>query len=1759
MGPGFGGTNVHIVMESFENPLSSESSSKAITLDGTSVFTPFTLSGISEKALTASLEAHLAYLHEKRGLLSLRNLAWTLQYKRSQFEYRWSTAARSHTELVQRLSEKLAAIKASQTTGSTNSTNGFIRGKCVRHPHILAVFPGQGAQYAAMGKGIIEASPSAWDIIDALDQALATLPLEDRPLWKLKDELFLDETQSRLHEAEISQPCTTAIQILLVISLKAAGIKLKAVVGHSSGEIGAAFAAGFISAEDAIRNAYYRGLHSGRTSKTGKQGAMLAVSVSAQEATALCNLPKSQGRITLAAINSSSDVTFSGSFDAIEELEAHLRDNGISTKRLSVNNAYHSKYMLRCSKLYETSLEKMDVGPAATNQNRAIWFSSARPGQQMVSVDPQYWSDNMKHPVFFKDAVSAAFKETGAPDLVLEIGPQPVLERAVRRTITEFDDSSPMYTGLLKRGSDAVTSLSGALGLIWSYFGHEAVDMASLDRMLSGLPQPKLVKGLPTYRWQYDKEYWWQSRYMRKQLQSTTPPTELLGPETHMSASHEARWRQFLDPKQSPWVLDHKIDGVAVLPAAAYVSMIVAAVQNKYGDSGIVSIDVTSLRLQQPVIFASEYAKVETILTMHGLKETFQHISGSITIDFCADQANNGLFTAVVGSFCVTLGKDNDRAYPELLNQPIDLVEVKPETFYRHATKKGLDYHGPFRNIISAKRKKDFATGEILLTPSETDIHPAVLDGLLQGANIAGSFPGASALPDIVMPSFIRRITIFPVRCKEIADRENLVHFQAVRIRYRESSGMLHCANIGVAIQFDGMALAPYRLTTAEDDVKMYSGIIWEPVGLSPQQQVDDVHLQAGEPAQRSNGNASPKDSLFSTDDGCDSCLTLSSTSLKSREPLMILGDMRSLSKELEKELSIAFEHVVCVSSLDDIDTETEIPYAILSLVELEEPMFLNMTRDRWQTIQRLFCEATDVLWLTTGIKSPKTVHAVYANMTIGLARCIRHELRHLRLRILDIDDVSSVTAQFLADAMIRWHNLTATGSTNADSAVHPELCYEGGLTYAPVIYRLRIMNERYNSQHRKIFRRVDPLKEAVELVQARPDTYSFQDVPRTTQSLQQDNHMFFEILQCTQFAFKIKGLGFLHLGICRNAERQLCLVALEKNWSLANVRHDWIFPCAISDSPSHMFLERIVASVVAQTVFDQSSDDGSTVLICPNSAWLSCIKSTAEQCSRSIVAITGNRGSKCEAVTYIPKEALDLAISERIPADTLTFINLSDRAEDKKLFERAREALQDRSVLFKDTDAIFRTRAILKSGDSGGTSKALDFLKRVAVGVSQNSSKHAPGANNTTEAQDEVQSDAYHPATAIMNWSQPTVQVPLRTASHAVRFTANRTYLIVGSSDIARSICEWMVKKGAKFLIMTSRNTNTVTAWAHDMRNKGVTLRLHSADITSEASLDHIVNTTKSPNAETEVALPALGGIIDLATVFRDGAFSNISYNAFKAVADVKAKGSLLLHNASAHESLEFFILTSSLSYMIGNPGQANYNAGNAFMASLARYRRSIGLPASVVHLGTVAGIGYMARQEFATQGNLIGDDVRSGVYPISERDLHQIFAEAVLASPVESALDPEIVTGLRDIESSVGHRLPFVQEPMFKNVVKDSSSTPSMPSFEATPQLPLREQLAFAIRSEGSAAGVSEAAFRTVRAALIEKLKALLQVSHIDDAKSVIDLGIDSLAVSEMESWVRTELRIRMQRSVFFGGSVRGVIENVVRRLDMDRVLGS
>ena len=184
-----------------------------------------------------------------------------------------------------------------------------------------------------MGKALLDGSPLFESIILECDRILASLP--DKPSWTIREEISRGRDSTNIYKAQYAQPLCTALQLGLVTVLDSWGLQPTAVVGHSSGEIASAYAAGLISLEEAIINAYYRGLVSRQVlNSTPPEGSMCAIGVGEDEARQI--LVKFMDRVQLAAINSPSSCTLSGDHEAIMEIINICKREGHFCRKLRV-------------------------------------------------------------------------------------------------------------------------------------------------------------------------------------------------------------------------------------------------------------------------------------------------------------------------------------------------------------------------------------------------------------------------------------------------------------------------------------------------------------------------------------------------------------------------------------------------------------------------------------------------------------------------------------------------------------------------------------------------------------------------------------------------------------------------------------------------------------------------------------------------------------------------------------------------------------------------------------------------------------------------------------------------------------------------------------------------------------------------------------------------------------------------------------------------------------------------------------------------------------------------------------------------------------------------------------------------------------------------------------------------------------------------------------------------------------------------------
>ncbi|KAK0618512.1 hypothetical protein B0T17DRAFT_592263 [Bombardia bombarda] len=875
-GFGFGGTNAHAIIESWDQDGDWRKENKTDT--GSTSCGPFIISANSPPALTRQVTALSGALKRPDGsFLDMQDLAWTLQSRRTELPYRAGFSAATKEGLVEKLDLYLSQID--NTTPGPGKATPISTEFPLR---ILAVFTGQGAQWPRMGASLFEHSPLVRRSIQQLDESLSCLPSDDAPTWLLADALLAPSAVSRVREAAIAQPLTTALQIALVDLLRAAGVHVAigAVVGHSSGEIAAAYAAGYLSASDAIRISYYRGMHA---SRAARGGSMMAVGMSMDEAKSFCQGGSSScefaGRITVAASNSPSSVTLSGDTEAIHEAKAVLDQRGTFARVLQVDTAYHSHLMQPCVEAYVESLGQSaiqiqrtaadhDSSVGGGSSHTCTWYSSVHGtdgrsiGHNPDALRGRYWADNMVRPVLFYEAVERAVREDDRCfDFVLEIGPHSALRGPVTDAFKKLTGMNIPYASMLKRSEDDRVAVSDAFACLWTKFQGvpSIVDWVALRKAVyghqsdDGWQQPRLIKDLPPYIWDHEKPLLFESQKSKAWRTSSRLIHPLLGRAIQHGNGRDTvtmTWRNILKLSELEWLRGHQFQHQIVFPAAGYVSM---ATDAAYALAEI--IRTPGLENNPPA------ARLIELTNMHFYRAITLEETSPVEISFIVrslrrtDEDETALNFS--GRATITLGSDSPKGIashdlPERTAPDLPLSEVDTTRFYSWASSIGLQYSGDFL-VESIRRRRNMATVVLKQTPDgdvhdQLRVHPATFDTAIHGIFAAHSFPGDGRMSRPHLPSAIDRVRVVVTptgRCPcqnelhtydQGSNNKQLVadcHIQ--QQRDPSTTGMAISGDVDVfcaacehpLLQVEGFTVSRLSRPSARDDRALFSRTIW--------------------------------------------------------------------------------------------------------------------------------------------------------------------------------------------------------------------------------------------------------------------------------------------------------------------------------------------------------------------------------------------------------------------------------------------------------------------------------------------------------------------------------------------------------------------------------------------------------------------------------------------------------------------------------------------------------------------------------------------------------------------------------------------------------------------------------------------------------------------------------------------------------------------------------------------------------------------
>ncbi len=636
---GFGGTNGHAVLTA-----PPRRSQEARPADGP--LPPLVISARTDaslRALAQSWHDTLAAAPAEHAPALLRAAARC----RDQHPQRLVALGEDQAETVAALADFIAGA----------DSPAVITGTAVRDGKLAFVFSGNGAQWSGMGRQTYHASPAFRVAIAQADDAL-------RPAlgWSVAEVIERGATAEQLVHADIAQPLLFAIQVGIVAVLRGLGIEAAGHIGHSVGEIAASWSAGALSLAEAARVVAARSRHQERTRGNGRMAALALGSAAARELLGEIGSP-----LEIGAINATQSVTLSGPDDAVDRLTAEARRRGIACRALDLDFAFHSAAM---DPIRDDLLADLAGLSSSAPQTQLV---STVTGDQAAAglLDADYWWRNIRSPVRFTDGMAAL---VGAGfRMFVEIGPNPVLQAYLHDALRAAEGQGRALATLARRqGSEDPFPAIAARCHVAGY------DISSAERF----DGPAELHGLPLYPWQ--KERFW----FERTVEGTNPVDPsfdhpLLG---FRQQGPVPFWLNHLDPELLPWLADHAVEGVPVLPAAAVLEMALAAARLRRPDAR--ALEVVDVELRRPLPF--DKGRTREVRTVMAGEDGDWELSSRPRL---ADEP----LTLHAVARLATAGEHP--AAPLFTGPKATMGEVDAKTLYSLAAQLGLDYGPQFRTV----------------------------------------------------------------------------------------------------------------------------------------------------------------------------------------------------------------------------------------------------------------------------------------------------------------------------------------------------------------------------------------------------------------------------------------------------------------------------------------------------------------------------------------------------------------------------------------------------------------------------------------------------------------------------------------------------------------------------------------------------------------------------------------------------------------------------------------------------------------------------------------------------------------------------------------------------------------------------------------------------------------------------------------------------------------------------------------------------
>jgi acyl transferase domain-containing protein/acyl carrier protein len=1504
---GYGGTNAHVIL--CEAPAAAPAAGEAESAD-TALLLP--LSARSEQALVGLAHRYVELLSAPAAP-PLADLCYSAGARRAHHGFRHAVVGSSRATLL----EKLSAFAASGKAGKTQAG---------REAEPVFVFTGMGPQWWAMGRELLREEPAFRKHAEACDVIFRRLSG-----WSILAELTAAEAVSRITETQIAQPANFVIQSSLVALLRSWGIEPAAVVGHSVGEVTAAYVAGVLDLEDAVRVSFQR---SRIQKKAAGLGAMLAAGLTLEQANALTHEVPG---VAVAAANSPTSVTLAGETGALEQIAARLKRDGIFNRFLQVEVAYHSAYMDPLLPELRECLQ----GLRCRAPQLPLYSTVTGAAVREPSYDAEYWCANVRQSVLFAKATAAVLED--GYRLFLEVGPHPVLSSSIKECIAQLGVRAQSIATLRREKPERATLLEGIGAL---YTAGCRIDWRKLHA-------GRRYVRLPRYPWQ--REIYWQESAdaLQDRLGDRDAPALLAVP---VSAPRPC-WESAINAQRLPYLADHRVDGLVVLPGAAYVEAALALHSKLYGQQALVLED---LRFRKALVVAADDEPV--------LRVECDERSLEFTITSRPRSPQGQWSQHAAGR--LSLGHVTPAARVDLEALRAAGERVDAADHYQRMQRRGLEYGPWFQGIRQLWR----GTNEVLaliegseaLSTERAHLHPTLLDACLQ--SLLALLDSDGAEQHMYLPVAIRQLRLHASPGARLYSHGRLTRRAADSIE-----GDLQLCDLegNVLVEVLGLrcqAVAAKRTQArAELDQWLYQ-YRWQPTAfersaggggrwlvfmdeaglggdLAAQltaQGVTEVHgVQPGPSFERRGGEFriaadSRRDlqRLLRTVGECQGVVYLwgldelprDPAGIARSEPALLLIQALAQLQPRATRLYVVTRGVEQVSMLDACAGLQQAPLVGLARVAASEHPELRCTH--------IDLDPQPEPWAANAVMLAQELLSDSVEDAVALRQGERFSQRLLRVSPKELQPVEQVATLAAAEPFalsvgaegeLQWRRSMQRQCAAHEVEIRAQSLglrrQDGRRAAGQAGGQRKLHDSVFHDEVREIIGVVTRV--GAEVPDYRPGQRLLAIVPGAIGS-------HFTVAADTLLAVPLLdeaiGTGVLALLAAHHGLRDLA--RLESGETLLIL--------GALDNPGVLSLARaqgarvLVASTSEAERTALPGLDGELLLDASAADFMDQVRAASGARGVDVVLnLRSTFGNEWQLLSaggrWIQLGAVDADTALPFSASAAFGRGLSFTSVDieRMVLERPQQVRKLLAELRAQQMLPPVTRCF-------AASQVTQALQQLTAGV-------GPVALELTE-----------PGLAVL---PPALDTPL--------LAADATYLITGGcGGFGLETAKWLAAHGARHLVLVGR-TGAATPRAQTMiaalEAQGTQVRVIAADIGSEAAVVDLLQ-------DVAASMPPLKGILHTAGVLDDGSLLQLTGERQRAVMRPKALGAWYLHQYTQNVELDFFVLFSSISALIGNANQGNYVAANLFLDALACRRRALGLAATSVHWGVLGEVGMAA-----------------------------------------------------------------------------------------------------------------------------------------------------------------------------------------------------